>query len=147
MADTKTSTVRDNSTFYSTSAVPLTLALPDLIGLLKRGLPFTSFEKLRRALGVTARELSDVLQIASRTLARRREEGKMRTDESERLYRLARLYDLASTITDTPEQARIWFTTPKRALGGATPLVFADTEPGAREVEHLIGRLEHGVFS
>lgn len=125
----------------------MTLPLPDLIGLLKRGLPFASFEKLRGTLGVTARELADVLQIASRTLARRREEGRMRTDESERLYRLAKLLDRTSAITDSAEQARHWFTTPKRALGGATPLAFADTEPGAREVEHLIGRLEHGVFS
>ena len=34
-----------------------------------------------------------------------------------------------------------------RALGGATPLDFAKTEPGAREVENVLGRLEHGVFS
>jgi len=147
MAKDKSNSVHSPATFYSTTAVPLALPLPDLIGLLKRGLPFTSFEKLRRSLGVTARELADVLLIAGRTLARRREEGRMHTDESERLYRLAKLFDSASAITDTPEQARHWFTTPKRALGGATPLAFSDTEPGAREVEHLIGRLEHGVFS
>jgi uncharacterized protein (DUF2384 family) len=34
-----------------------------------------------------------------------------------------------------------------RALGGRSPLDFAQTEPGAREVENVIGRLEHGVFS
>ena len=36
---------------------------------------------------------------------------------------------------------------PKRALGGAVPAELAKTEAGAREVEALIGRLEHGVFS
>ena len=147
MAGADSNSLHDDTTLYATAAVPLTLPLQDLIILLKRGLPFASFEKLRDALGVTARELADILQIASRTLARRRKEGRLRTDESERLYRLAKLLDKTSSITDSPERARHWFTTPKRALGGATPLAFADTEPGAREVEHLIRRLEHGVFS
>ncbi len=39
-----------------------------------------------------------------------------------------------------------WLTTPKRFLGGQTPLAFADTEPGAWEVMQALGRLEHGVF-
>jgi hypothetical protein len=33
------------------------------------------------------------------------------------------------------------------ALGGAVPLAVARTELGALEVERLIGRLEHGVFT
>ena len=35
----------------------------------------------------------------------------------------------------------------KRALGGATPLGFARTEPGVREVEDLLGRIEYGIPS
>ena len=38
-------------------------------------------------------------------------------------------------------------TTPKRALGNITPLRCCDTDVGAREVEALLGRIEHGVFS
>ena len=38
-------------------------------------------------------------------------------------------------------------TQPKRALGGLTPLRCCDTEIGAREVESLLGRIEHGFFS
>jgi putative toxin-antitoxin system antitoxin component (TIGR02293 family) len=43
--------------------------------------------------------------------------------------------------------AMTWLTTPRKALGGRPPLSYARTEPGAREVENLIGRLEHGIFS
>ena len=32
-------------------------------------------------------------------------------------------------------------------MSGAVPLEYAETEVGAREVEHLLGRIEHGVFS
>jgi hypothetical protein len=41
----------------------------------------------------------------------------------------------------------LWFTSPKIPLDGKTPLECADTEIGAKEVEDLLGRLEHGVFS
>jgi putative toxin-antitoxin system antitoxin component (TIGR02293 family) len=42
--------------------------------------------------------------------------------------------------------ARAWLETPSKALGSETPLAAVETEIGAREVEDLIGRLEHGVF-
>jgi len=45
------------------------------------------------------------------------------------------------------ENARQWLTRSARALGGEPPLHFADTEPGAREVERLLGRIGHGVLS
>jgi len=40
-----------------------------------------------------------------------------------------------------------WLTAPKKELENETPLDYSRTELGAREVEDLIGRLEHGVFS
>ena len=43
--------------------------------------------------------------------------------------------------------AERWLSSPKAGLGGAVPSELAETEAGAREVEALIGRLEHGVFS
>jgi putative toxin-antitoxin system antitoxin component (TIGR02293 family) len=40
-----------------------------------------------------------------------------------------------------------WLNTPRKLLGDRSPLAYARTETGAREVENLIGRLEHGIFS
>jgi len=39
-----------------------------------------------------------------------------------------------------------WLRSPARALAGRQPVEFARSEVGGREVENLIGRLEHGVF-
>jgi uncharacterized protein (DUF2384 family) len=36
---------------------------------------------------------------------------------------------------------------PQPALGGATPIEVAQTELGSREIENLVGRIEHGVYS
>ena len=67
---------------------------------------------------------------------------------SDRLLRFARLFRLAVELHDGDEEAaRDWLRKPARALDGETPLDRADTEAGAREVENLIGRLEHGVYT
>jgi putative toxin-antitoxin system antitoxin component (TIGR02293 family) len=119
----------------------------DLIRELKHGFPMSAFENLRSAMDIPAKTLSSVANIASRTLSRRKKEGRLQTDESERLFRIAALYDRAVEVLGDGERARAWFKGPKKALGGKTPLQYADTEPGAREVENLLGRLEYGVFS
>jgi len=60
---------------------------------------------------------------------------------------IASLFDRAVEILGDKNRAILWFKGAKKGLGGQTPLEFADTEPGAREVEALLGRLEHGVYS
>ncbi len=118
-----------------------------LIRQLKRGLPMTAFDHLQGAMAVPAKTLASAANIAVRTLNRRRKEGRLQTDESERVFRIAALYDRAIEVLGDQERARAWFKEPKKALGMKTPLQYADTEPGAREVENLLGRLEYGVFS
>jgi putative toxin-antitoxin system antitoxin component (TIGR02293 family) len=122
-------------------------SLSEQIVALKAGLPIEFFDGLCAELEITAQEMASVLNIAPRTLARRKKEGRLQTAESERLYRLGALFEKAVAVLGDVEAARSWFKNPARALGDAAPLHFADTEPGAREVEDLLGRLEHGVFS
>lgn len=61
--------------------------------------------------------------------------------------RIMRLFEQAKRVFVTDENTRGWFSAKILALGGRTPLEYAQTEPGAREVESIIGRIEHGVFS
>ena len=118
-----------------------------LIRALKTGLPVSLFDQLQGAIDVPSNTLAAVTQIAPRTLTRRKKEGRLQTDESERLLRISLLFTRAQEVLGNLENARVWFKSPKVALGGKTPLEYVDTEPGAREVEDLLGRLEHGVFS
>ena len=93
--------------------------------------------------------LAKKVGISAATLSRRRQSRQpLDAGHSDRLIRFARLFRLAVDLYDGNEAAaRRWLTTPARALGGQTPLDFADTEAGAREVENLIGRLEYGVYT
>ena len=42
-------------------------------------------------------------------------------------------------------KALAWLRRPTSVLGGATPLSLLDTEEGAREVEMMLVRIEHGI--
>jgi len=118
-----------------------------IIGVLKEGLPVSAFDRLQHAMGVSAKTLAATTNIAVRTLTRRKKEGRLRTDESERLYRIAALFDRAVEVLGDKSKARQWLAAPKRAFAGRTPLEQADTEPGVGDVADLLGRIEHGVFS
>ena len=114
---------------------------------LREGLPTSCFDRLRGELGITSARLAGTVNIAVRTLARRKQEGRLHCDESERVLRIARLYDRTIEVLGDAAGARQWLMAPKRALGGVSPMNFADTEPGAMEVFDLLGRIEQGVFA
>jgi len=112
----------------------------------REGLSYEAFERLRRVLDLPASGAGKVVQIPPRTLARRKEAKKFEPEESDRLIRLSRLVGLALQLFEGDlEETRSWLTTPHTALADQTPLEFATTEIGAREVENMIGRLEHGI--
>jgi putative toxin-antitoxin system antitoxin component (TIGR02293 family) len=118
-----------------------------LVSAVREGIPAARFDALKELLGVSTERLTDVVGISPSTLSRRRKRGRFDKDESERILRIARIALRAVGVLGGPENARKWLTEPARALGGEKPLKFADTEPGAREVERLLIRLEHGVYS
>jgi len=120
-------------------------SLNDLIVQLKKGLPVQSLTKLSAQLGVSEIRLAKTVSIAQRTLTRRKKEGRFKTGESERVLRIARIFERAIQVLGGENEARRWFHSPVKGLGNKTPLEFADTEPGAQEVEAMLDRIEDGV--
>jgi putative toxin-antitoxin system antitoxin component (TIGR02293 family) len=119
-----------------------------LVRKVEKGLPFRVVERLRRNMALTLEELAELIQVRPRTLSRRKEEGRLQPDESDRALRASRLFGRTLELFDgDAATARAWLSEAQPALGGAVPLSVARTEIGEREVEDLIGRLEHGVFS
>lgn len=115
------------------------------ISVIREGVPTDALLRVKEALGLTDAELARTVRIPKRTLTRRKREGTLRPDESERVLRLLRLVRHAASVFGSTEDARAWMREPNVALGEETPLQFADTEPGARRVDHLLGQIEHGV--
>lgn len=112
------------------------------------GFSFDALERVGKTIGLSLDVLRVAVRITPRTLTRRRKEKKLSAEESDRLVSVACL--LAQTFElfeGNTEAGMRWFQSPNRALGGQSPIETAATETGTREVENLIGRLEHGVFT
>lgn len=119
---------------------------PELIGAVRRGLPYRVFERVQGTLGVSARTLAALIGLPVRTLNKRKHEGRFSSEESDNLLRVVRVVSKTFDFFDEPEAARAWLQAPEMALGGETPLSLLDTELGAQEILRLLGQLEHGVL-
>lgn len=136
---------------YNTRGASLGLrstSTPKLIEQLEAGLSFQTLETLEANSGLGVTLLATLIGIPDRTLSRRKSVGRLGPEESERLLRISNIFEKAVGLFEGDTKSAVqWLTTPKKALGGQQPIQYSRTEPGAREVESLIGRLEHGVFA
>jgi len=88
------------------------------------------------------------LVVPKRTLARRKAAKEPLTvEETDKLLRLQRIAEQARRVFGAPEKAWRWLREPKRALHGETPVSHLASEAGARDVEEMLGRIEHGMFA
>ena len=88
------------------------------------------------------------LVVPKRTLARRQARKEPLTvEETDKALRLGRIADLARQVFADEAKAHRWLRKPKRELNGATPLAFLASEVGARTVEQMLHRIEHGIFA
>src|SRR5512146_176133 len=120
----------------------------EMAALILAGLPAVVLKRVGAFLGLRPAKVGSIVNINEKTLERRlKAHSRLKPDESERVARLMRIISLATLVLESEEHAREWLKRPLRELGGRTPLQLAATEPGAREVERVLGRLEHGIFA
>jgi putative toxin-antitoxin system antitoxin component (TIGR02293 family) len=122
--------------------------IDSLIDEIKSGLPFAMLEAFSLESGIPIVEIASLLALPERTFARRRVSGRLSSAESERLLRVSSIFERAVRLFEGDVQAAVtWLKRPKQALGNRSPWTYLQTEIGAREVEDVIGQLEHGVFA
>jgi putative toxin-antitoxin system antitoxin component (TIGR02293 family) len=135
----------------TTSASLLESELDDhaeMAKLVLQGIDPESLLQLRDLFGFSVQEIADLVDMSKSTLVRRTAKHQLlNQEESERVLRFLRLFRKALSVFRTKEAAVNWFQTELKALGDKTPLEFAKTEPGARLVENILGRILEGVFS
>ncbi len=97
--------------------------------------------------GYSETELSELV-VPKRTLARRRAANEPLTvEETDKALRLKRIARLAERVFGDFAKAHRWLRKPKRALAGRTPLDYLASENGARIVEGMLARIEHGIYA
>ena len=114
---------------------------------IQAGLPVASALAFKDALHLTQEELGRLLGVSTRTVVRWGPGAKLDSVSGDRLVRSARLYSMAAEVLEDKSAAAQWLRAPQSALGGSVPLELAATDIGARAVESLLGRMEHGVYT
>lgn len=140
--------------------------------LIRKGMPLRVVFRVKKILGLSDADISRILGISSKTLLRKLRNTKtsspttqgkthLKTSEgekdakslrlslvqSDRLYRFARILARARGVFGDEVLAVEWLKSPQYDLGGSVPIDLLRTDAGVQEVEHLLGRIEHGVIS
>lgn len=128
--------------------LPVTPLSPlDWVSVIRRGISSSAVDSLTKFTRLSQAELSTALGIPERTLARRKREGKLNSEESAKLIRLARVIERAEEVFEDFDAAIDWLKSKNTSLSGSTPLSLLDTDIGAEGVMDTLGRIEHGVFA
>lgn len=119
----------------------------DLAEAVGEGLDHSSLEFVLEAEDLAPQEAFGLIG-SRRTLMRKMSEGKaLSPSESDRLARAVRVIARAEEAIGDRDKARRWLRKPNRALNGERPLALLSSDAGARLVENVLGRIEHGVYS
>lgn len=117
----------------------------DWVEALENGLPPAVVDaSIER--GLLSRAESDILVIPRRTLQHRKERNqRLSPEESDKLFRIARISAQAERAFSNPEKAARWMRKPSRPLHGAIPLDLLKTSAGTELVQEELVRIEHGI--
>ena len=116
--------------------------------VIAKGVPVRSAEALKEWLQVSYGLLAQLLGVSGKTLSRTRKAGaNLNAVASDRLFRVARVTALARQVFESDEAAVSWLCRAQFGLGGQIPVDLLTTSAGTEEVERLLLRIEHGVYS
>lgn len=128
---------------YSVDPRPNHVFEPPGADRIRTGMSFELLDDVQKELDLTQEDLEQALDVSSRTLQRRRKQGKpLSSATSDRLWRILHAYNLAHRALDSRKAARLWMKTPHAVLNDETPLARLDTEPGLREVEDMLSVID-----
>jgi putative toxin-antitoxin system antitoxin component (TIGR02293 family) len=121
------------------------MAPVDRITAVRKGLPVSSLDAMASKLSMERAALLSLLGVSSRTIQRRRQaRERLSFVASDRLSRVERIFQLASTVFGDSEKASAWLQRPSRGLQSVKPLELLDTDAGTQQVEQELREIEHG---
>ena len=115
----------------------------EIIEYLHSGIPSSAITQLSETLDMSKEQLCRYTGLKTRTLSRRK---ILNVDVAGRLMRVVSVYLTALKVLEDERMALKWLSSPQVAFEGKLPLELLDTDFGAREVEKLLMKLEHGIY-
>ncbi len=115
--------------------------------LIRAGLPAQALATFKARTHFTNREIAQVLGVSEKTLERTAAAEVIRPSASDRLYRLARIVELAVEVLCDEQQALAWLREPEHGLGERVPLELLGTDAGAEQVKAELMRIRYGFLA
>jgi len=113
----------------------------------ERGLPLSVLEEFSAYSGIPVKALLEVV-IPARTLKHRRaRQEPLSRDESDRLARVAKMYELAVKVFGDRENGTKWLSGKKRRFDGKTALEMLRTRVGEQAVQEFLIQIDEGMFA
>jgi len=112
----------------------------------EQGAPLAALEEFAVYSGFAVKDFLEVV-IPLRTLKHRRQRKEaLNLEETERLARVARIFDLTLKVWNNKEDAREWLSTPNHRFEERTPLAMLRSQAGERAVEEFLYQIDEGMF-
>lgn len=110
------------------------------------GFRFEVIEHLSKMAGVELNEVVAAIGLSNAILKKRQVSGRLTPHESDKVYRLVRLYEETLRLFEGDgNAARSWLRSTAVALGGEAPARYIRTTSEFEAALDLIGQLENGV--
>src|ERR1039458_8777376 len=114
---------------------------------IERGLPLSTLEEFSAYSGIAVKDLLEVV-IPARTLKHRRQKKEpLNLDESDRLARVAKIYELAVQVYGDRDDGRKWLCGQKSRFDGKTALEMMRTRAGEQAVRDFLIQIDEGYFA
>ncbi len=119
----------------------------DYISLSRKGLSVKQLNDILKFTGISDKEMTQLISISDRQLARYTEETILKRNVSAHLIQIVELYVFGNSVFEDPEKMQQWMKSEIRALNFQRPIDLLDTPFGIEEVTAILGRIEHGLYS
>lgn len=148
-----------NTLVISQQGSTMSATAPDFLGLDKpasslslsdaiaSGLPAAALHRVKARFGLTNKELARALGSSEKSIERNLRQTRIPANLGDRLYRLARLLELAVQVLGDEEQAIAWLREPQYGLAERQPLALMANDAGARAVEDELQRIRYGFLA
>lgn len=119
-----------------------------LINQIHEGFDYRVFQAVLGQFGLSRQEVGRAIAIPQTTLKRRARDGRITTQESDRLYRFIEVMATAEAVFEGDIQNMLrWMRSPIIALGSRRPIDLMATSVESRHVLSVLGKIEYGDFS
>ena len=121
----------------------------DLHHSIVSGLPVGCVIYFKKHTGLSNINMSKALGVSEKTFIRWQDDPEKRLDPvfSDRLVRTAKVMGLAEEVLEDAENASAWLSKAQSSLGNEIPQELLRTEIGAKQVEDVLLRMEHGYLA